>query len=98
MTSSIRYFEVAGSTRPARRLTSISARPSARRLRCVQMSAARFFPGAGRLSFFFPGAVAAGVRSDRPAAYRRDACRPTLALTPIGEIWQNRQGLPTRRE
>ena len=38
-TSSIRYFEVAGSTRPASRLTSISARPSASRPRRAQISA-----------------------------------------------------------
>ena len=37
ITSSIRYLDVVGSTSPARRLITISPRPSASRLRCFQM-------------------------------------------------------------
>ena len=39
ITSSIRYFVVVGSTRPDSRLISISTRPSASRLRWIQISA-----------------------------------------------------------
>ena len=66
MTSSIMNFDVAGSTRPASRLITITTRPRARRPRCFQIRL-RASSQAPSLIFFFP--AAAGARAVR---YGRD--------------------------
>jgi hypothetical protein len=55
MTSSMRYLELAGRTRPTSRLTSISAIPSASRWRCAQINslASRHASDARGRFFFF---------------------------------------------
>ena len=71
MTSSITYFDDAGSTRPARRLTSIRPSPSARRPRCAWMSSRASRQAAPAETFFF-AASGAGRPRRRPT---RSACR-----------------------
>src|SRR5262245_13606961 len=83
ITSSIRYFDVNGRTRPARRLTIINARPRLRRFRWAQMiarasSQAPFVnlrvEGAWRRAGLVPSVVrgrrAPWVRSALPPAMR----------------------------
>ena len=68
ITSSMRNFEVAGSTSPDSRLTSISARPSVSRPRRAQMSALASFHAADVSAFFF--FFFSGVSATVPLACR----------------------------
>ena len=74
MTSSTRYFDEAGSTRPARRLISISTRPRASRWRCAQSSSRASRHAAEADTFFLPAAAVVG----RTRRHRRSAapCAP----------------------
>src|SRR5687767_12843445 len=67
MTSSIRYFELAGSTSPASRLTSISVMPSASRDRCAQISSRASRHACESVSFFFFSSAIRRVEA-RPAS------------------------------
>ena len=69
MTSSIRYLEVAGRTRPTSRLTSMSARPSAEPPLAREDQRARFAPGGLRPIIFFFGVLEGSTA--RPASDRR---------------------------
>src|SRR5687768_8997566 len=63
MTSSIKYFELAGRTSPTRRLTSISAIPSASRERCAQMSSLASRQACeSEIFFFFSSAIKVSAR------------------------------------
>ena len=74
MTSSIRYLEEAGRTRPAGRLISIRTRPSARRPRRAAISARVSFHAAA-VSFFFFALSAAAPRPPAASPPRRAGCR-----------------------
>src|SRR5688572_28581369 len=65
MTSSIKYFELAGRTSPTRRLTSISAIPSASRERCAQISSLASRQACESEIFFFSSAIKVSARPSR---------------------------------
>jgi hypothetical protein len=83
MTSSIRYLEVAGRTRPTTRLTSINARPSASRPLRARISARASRHAAPAESFFLgvrEGSAARAASDRRPrAASDRGIRRPPLS-------------------
>ena len=86
-TSSMRYFEEAGSTSPASRFTSIKERPRPMRPRRAQTSSRASRHTAAASSFFFlpslTAAASAAVASPRRPRARSDRGRPMPPLKPI---------------
>src|SRR6185503_18741154 len=83
MTSSIRYFVVVGRTKPDRRLISIRPRPSARRLRCVQMMprASSHAPAVNAFLEVFDASSWPAARAIAPARGVRSEWRTGLRTT-----------------
>ncbi len=86
MTSSIRYLDVAGRTRPTTRLTSINARPSASRPLRARISARASRHAASAESFFLggPEGSAARAASDRRPRAASDRGIRSPPLSPPG--------------
>ena len=92
ITSSMRNFEVAGRTSPARRLTTIRTMPSARRPRRAQTSSRASRHTTPKVGFFFLGLVSQcvplarcrTVPSTRTHANQVDPLDRRLAVHPLG--------------
>ena len=87
MTSSMSHFDVAGSTRPAIRFTSIKARPRPSRPRRAHTSAFASFQAADVSVVFFAACGAAGLSPPRVCRNPRDPSDfGSLSPIPIGMI------------